>query len=92
MTAVANLIDSIITLYICLVIASAVLTWLVTFNVINPRNRIVYAIGDFLDRVSEPALAPIRRILPSIAGIDLSPVVLIIALFFVRDLLHYMLL
>lgn len=87
MNALAYLIDTVITIYIWLLIASAILSWLVTFNVVNTRNRVVYLVGDFLYRVTEPALRPIRRILPSLGGIDISPVVLILILFFLRVLI-----
>jgi len=89
MIALANLINAVITIYIWLLIASAILSWLVTFNVVNTRNRVVYVVGDFLYRITEPALRPIRKILPSLGGIDLSPVVLILILFFLRDFLLY---
>src|SRR3546814_292746 len=89
MYALAHLIGTVITIYIWLLIASAILSWLVTFNVVNTRNRFVYVVGDFLYKITEPALRPIRRILPSLGGIDLSPVVLILILFFLRDfILH----
>lgn len=81
------LIDTVVNIYIWLLIASAILSWLVAFNVINTRNRFVYAVGDFLFRVTEPALRPIRRVLPNLGGIDLSPVVLILLLVFLRNLL-----
>jgi YggT family protein len=81
------LIDMVLNLYMWLLIASAVMSWLVAFNVINTRNRVVYAIGDFLYRITEPALRPIRRILPNFGGLDLSPVVLILLLIFLRNLL-----
>lgn len=71
-------------LYIWLVIISAVLSWLVAFNVVNTSNRAIYMIGDFLYRITEPALRRIRRILPSMGGIDLSPVVLILGLIFLQ--------
>jgi YggT family protein len=89
MYAFARLISTIITIYIWLLIASAILSWLVTFNVVNTRNRVVFVIGDFLYKITEPALRPIRRILPSLGGIDLSPVVLILILFFLRDFILY---
>jgi YggT family protein len=59
-----------------------VLSWLVVFNVVNVRNRFVYQLGRFLDAITEPVLRPIRRIVPLIGGIDLSPIVLIFALQF----------
>ncbi len=80
------LFDTVITLYIYVLVANAIFSWLVAFNVINTRNGIVAAIGDFLYKVTEPALAPIRRRLPDLGGIDLSPVVLIIGLVFFRML------
>ena len=81
------LIDTVITLYVWLLIASAVLSWLIAFNVVNLRNPIVMQIADFLDRVTEPALRPIRRILPNLGGIDISPIILILLLYFVRNLI-----
>ena len=85
------LLSQIISLYVWILIASAVLSWLVAFNVVNTQNRFVYAIGDFLHKVTEPALRPIRRIMPDLGGIDLSPIVLILGLFFLRNLLFEML-
>jgi YggT family protein len=87
MNALFWLIDQVIGLYITLVIVQVVLSWLVAFNVINTGNRFVYMVGDFLYRIPEPALKPIRRLLPTMGGIDLSPVVLILGLYFLRVLL-----
>jgi len=87
MRSLLYLIDTVVTIYIWCLIASAVLSWLVTFNVVNTHNRVVSTIGEFLYRITEPALAPIRRYLPSLGGIDLSPVVLILLLIFLRSLL-----
>lgn len=87
MYALLNLINSAITIYIWLLIASVVLSWLVAFNVVNTRNRFVYVVGDFLHRITEPALRPIRNVLPHLGGIDISPLVLILLLYFLRDLL-----
>ena len=86
MYAVYNLVDTVIGIYVWLLLASVVLSWLVAFNVINTHNRLVYVLGDFLHRVTDPLLRPIRNLLPSMGGIDLSPLVLILALYFVRDL------
>ena len=74
-------------LYIWLIIIGAVLSWLVNFNVVNTSNKAIYLIGDFLYRITEPALRPIRRILPNMGGIDLSPVVLILGLIFLQMVL-----
>ena len=76
-----------IQLYIYLVIASAILSWLVAFNVVNSRNQFIYMIGDFLYRITEPALRPFRRFLPNLGGIDISPVILILVLIFAQQLL-----
>lgn len=77
-----------IDLYIWVVIISAVLSWLVAFNVVNTRNRFVYMVGDFFYRVTEPALRPIRKIVPNFGGVDITPVVLILGLWFVQMVLR----
>lgn len=81
------LLSTVINIYIWILIASAILSWLVAFNVVNTRNRFVYMLGDFLHRVTEPALRPIRRVLPTLGGVDLSPMVLILLLLFVQQVL-----
>ncbi len=73
--------------YIWVIIISAILSWLVAFNVVNTRNRFVYMVGDFLYRITEPALRPIRRIVPNFGGIDITPIVLILGLWFVQMVL-----
>jgi YggT family protein len=85
MFALFNLIATVITIYIYVLVASAIVSWLVAFNVINTNNRFVYMVGDFLYRVTEPALRPIRRFIPLLGGVDISPVVLILILVFLRD-------
>lgn len=87
MNALITLIDVVFEIYIWLLIASAILSWLVAFNVINTQNRFVYQVMNFLWRVTEPALRPIRKILPNLGGIDVSPIILILALFFIRRLI-----
>jgi YggT family protein len=87
MQALGYLVDSVIQIYIWVLIASAILSWLVAFDVINRRNPYVAKVGLFLYRLTEPLLRPIRRVLPLIAGVDLSPLVLILLLWFVRNLL-----
>jgi YggT family protein len=90
MYALLNLFNTIISIYIWLLIASVVLSWLIAFNVINTGNRFVYQVRDFLYRITEPALWPIRNLLPNLGGIDISPVILILALYFLRDLVNEM--
>jgi YggT family protein len=87
MYALFNLIATVISIYIYVLVASAILSWLVAFNVVNTSNRFVYMVGDFLYRVTEPALRPIRRFVPLLGGVDISPVVLILLLVFLRDFL-----
>lgn len=87
MIALYLLIDTVLGIFVWLLIAQAVLSWLIAFNVINTHNRAVYVIGDFLYRITEPLLRPIRSVLPNFGGIDLSPMVLILLVFFVRNLL-----
>ena len=75
----------VIDLYIWVVIASAILSWLIAFNVVNTSNRFVYSVAEMLYRLTEPALRPIRSIMPNLGGIDISPVILILFLLFIRD-------
>ncbi|MCS6877956.1 MAG: YggT family protein [Geminicoccaceae bacterium] len=88
MNALANLIDTVLTIYIWLLIAAVVLSWLVAFGVVNTGNRFVYQLRGFLHQITEPALRPFRNMIPTIAGIDISPVILILALYFLRDLVN----
>jgi YggT family protein len=81
------LIHTVINIFIWLLVAGAVLSWLVALNVVNTRNRFVSMVGEFLYRVTEPALRPIRRLLPSLGGIDLSPLVLILGLLFLQQVI-----
>ncbi|NBB69641.1 MAG: YggT family protein [Alphaproteobacteria bacterium] len=90
MCSLLQLVDTVISLYVWALIIAVIMTWLVQFNVINGRNRVVYLIGDFLTRITEPALMPIRRVLPDLGGIDISPVVLILLLTFGQSLLWEM--
>ena len=88
MLAVWQLLDTVIGLYTLAVVISVVLTWLVQFNVVNTSNQLVYMVGDFLYRITEPILKRIRAVVPAIGGIDLSPLILLLALFFVRSLIR----
>ncbi|UCH74156.1 MAG: YggT family protein [Rhodospirillales bacterium] len=84
MNPVLWLILTAIDIYMFFVIAGVILSWLVAFEVVNTRNRFVFMISDFLFRVTEPALRPIRRFMPHLGGIDLSPLVLIVLLYFAK--------
>lgn len=87
LTILFELADVVLRLYLWAVILAAVVTTLVSFGVLDTRNRLVWTIGDFLYRITEPALRPIRNILPNFGGIDLSPLVLILVIMAVRMLL-----
>jgi YggT family protein len=87
MYAVAWLIDTIVDIAIILLIAQVILSWLVAFNVVNTRNPFVNSVGRFLYQVTEPVLRPIRRIIPSFGGIDISPLVAALLLGFLRILI-----
>jgi len=73
-----------LTIYVYMVIGSAILSWLVHFGVLNTRNQVVSMIGEFLWRVTEPALRPIRRFMPNLGGIDISPIILILLIYFIQ--------
>ena len=78
-----------INIYWWVIIISAVLSWLIAFGVVNTYNRTVAMIGDFLYRATEPALRPIRRLLPNFGGLDISPVILLLILWFIeRELIQ----
>ena len=82
-----QMIATVIDLYIWILIIGVVLSWLTAFNVVNMSNRFVYLVSDFIYRVTEPALRPIRRFTPNLGGVDLSPLVLILGLYMVQGIL-----
>lgn len=82
-----NLIIAVLQIYVWCLLISVILSWLVAFKVINTSNRFVYLVGDVLYRITEPALGRIRRFLPNMGGVDLSPVVLILLIIFVQEIL-----
>jgi YggT family protein len=87
MQSVLDVVDLALNLYSWIVIASAIMSWLVAFNVINASNDVVRMIWDFLYRVTEPALKPIRRVMPNLGGIDLSPIILLLIIFFLQSVI-----
>ena len=89
MISVLFFIAKLINLYVWVIIIQAILSWLIAFGVVNTRNRFVYMIGDFLHRATDPVLKHIRRVLPNLGGLDISPIVLILGLFFIRRLLVF---
>ena len=89
MRALFEVIHVVLDIYVWLLIASAILSWLIAFNVVNTRNQAVAMIGEFLYRITEPALRPIRNILPNLGGIDVSPVILILIIIFIERIIEY---
>lgn len=87
MRAILDIVLLVLQIYIWLLIASAVLSWLVAFNVVNTRNQVVATIGDFLYRITEPVLRPIRNAMPSLGGIDVSPVILILLILLIENVI-----
>ena len=81
------LISQLIWIYIYILIASAVLSWLVAFNVVNTRNQVVAMVADFLFRITEPVLRPIRQMMPNLGGIDVSPVILILIILLIENII-----
>jgi YggT family protein len=85
MYAFANLLNTIISLYIWCLFIYVALGWLINFGVVNTQNRIVYLVMDFLHKITDPALRPIRKFVPNLGGIDISPILLVLVLIFIRD-------
>ncbi|MGB0670505.1 MAG: YggT family protein [Rhodospirillales bacterium] len=82
-----HLILTVIDIYMWIIIIGVILSWLVAFNVVNTSNRFVYMVGDFVHRLTEPVMRPIRNILPNLGGIDLAPLVVILLLVFLKQVL-----
>ncbi|HWT96281.1 MAG TPA: YggT family protein [Terriglobales bacterium] len=87
MNALIDLILVVLQLYRYVLIATIILSWLISFNVINTRNQAVYQINMILNRLTEPLLRPIRRIIPPISGLDFSPLILLLVIFFIERLI-----
>jgi len=87
MRAILAIILLVLQIYIWLLIAAAVLSWLIAFNVVNTHNQVVATIGEFLYRITEPLLRPIRSVLPNLGGIDVSPVILILLILFLENVI-----
>ena len=87
MKSILILLDSVVSIYIWILIINAILSWLIAFNVLNTSNRLVYSILDISYKMTDPLLRPIRNFLPNLGNIDISPVVLILLLMFARNLI-----
>ncbi|TDR90090.1 YggT family protein [Enterovirga rhinocerotis] len=88
MRAVLDVIMLALQLYVWVLIVSAVMSWLIAFNVVNVRNDVVRSIWNFLYQVTEPLLRPIRNILPNLGGIDISPIILLLIIFFIQRVIQ----
>ena len=86
MKSIFILLDSVITIYLWIIIINAILSWLVAFNILNTHNRFVFSILDATYKITDPVLNKIRRFIPNFGSIDISPVILILALMFLRNL------
>lgn len=87
MRAILDVILLVLQLYTYVIIASAIFSWLYAFNIINSSNQLVYSIGQMLYNLTEPALRPIRRIMPNLGGIDLSPIALLLLIFLIQNVI-----
>ena len=87
MKSIFILIDSIITIYLWIIIINAILSWLVAFNILNTQNRFVFSVLDTTYKMTDPALNKIRRFIPTFGSIDISPVILILLLMFLRNII-----
>ena len=90
MKSLLILFDNVVSLYIWILIINAIISWLVAFNVLNTSNRFVYSILDVSYKLTDPPLNYIRRFLPNLGSIDISPIVLILGLMFLRNLIFEM--
>ena len=88
MSAFIDLLDRVIYLYVWVLIINAVISWLIAFNVLNTQNRFVYSVLEFTYKLTDPLLNYIRRFLPNLGSIDISPVILILLIYFARDLIR----
>ena len=87
MKSIFILLDTIITIYLWVIIVNAILSWLVAFNILNTQNRFVFSVLDATYKMTDPALNKIRRFLPTFGSIDVSPIVLILLLMFLRNII-----
>jgi len=87
MKSIFILLDNIITIYLWIIIINAILSWLVAFNILNTQNRFVFSVLDVTYKLTDPALNKIRRFIPTFGSIDISPVILILLLMFLRNLI-----
>ena len=87
MLELLRFINFLLDIYIFILFAAAILSWLIVFNVVNTRNQVVHMVGDMLYRLTEPLLRPIRSMMPNLGGIDISPVILILLILFLENVI-----
>jgi len=87
MKSIFVLLDSVITIYLWIIIINAILSWLVAFNILNTQNRFVFTVLDATHKITDPALNKIRSFIPTFGSIDISPVILILLLMFLRNII-----
>ena len=87
MKSIFILLDNVITIYLWIIIINAILSWLVAFNVLNTQNRFVFSVLDVTYKLTDPALNKLRRFIPMFGSIDISPVILILLLMFLRNII-----
>jgi YggT family protein len=85
----ADFIITVLQIYMYVLIVQVVLSWLIAFNVVNTRNQFVYRVADIAYRLTEPVLRPIRRVLPNVGGLDLSPIVVILLIGLIQRLVAW---
>lgn len=88
MRAILDVVLIILQLYVYLLIASAILSWLIAFDVVNTRSQFVRSVADFLYRITEPVLRPIRSLMPNLGGLDISPIILILIIFLIERVIE----
>ena len=89
MRALLDVILIVLQIYIWLLIAAAVLSWLIAFNIVNTHNQVVAMIANFLWQITEPVLRPVRALMPNLGGIDISPIILILIIFLIERIIIY---
>jgi YggT family protein len=87
MRAILDVILIALQLYVWIIIAAAIFSWLIAFNVVNTRNQFVSMVGEALWRLTEPALRPIRRFMPNLGGLDISPIILLLIIFLIQRII-----
>ncbi len=87
MISLYELVDTVLAIYTWVIIVQAILSWLIAFEVVNRRSQVVYTVGGVLYRLTEPVYRPIRRFMPNLGGIDLSPLVVLLLIYFIRRLM-----